>query len=690
MPNRLSRETSPYLLQHAGNPVDWYPWGEEALVRAREDDRPIFLSIGYSACHWCHVMAHESFENPHIAALMNELFVNIKVDREERPDLDSIYMQAVQAISGHGGWPMTVFLTPDGTPFYGGTYYPPEDRGTTPGFPRVLRAIADAYRDRRDDIERSGRDLLDRMRQSEGLGAADSVLEPGVLDSAFGALAGQFDAVNGGFGNAPKFPQPMALEFLLRSYHRTHEPRALAMLESTLRHMAEGGIYDHLGGGFHRYSTDGQWRIPHFEKMLYDNAQLARVYLGAFQITGNAFYRHMTEETLDYVLREMTNQQGGFYSTQDADSEGEEGKFFAWSRKEILDALGPESALLFCIRFGLDEHGSFEGKNVLHVSAGTEDAAKAAGVSTDSARRMLDEARSRLFAIRERRVHPGLDDKVVTSWNGLLLRALSEASRVLERDDYGAAAVRNAEFLHEQMWSPRESNTLRLLRTWRNGRGKGEAYLEDYACLANGLLSLYEATFDRRWFTWARELAGVMANEFGDSNQGGFFDTGRGHEALVLRPKEFFDNAMPSGNSAASEAFLRLSAFTGDAGEEHWGLSTARLLLPAVSRYPTGFGHLLCAIDLALAPRKEVAIVGHLGNPDTRKLIRTVFSPYLPNKAVAGAEPDDRESERILPLLEGRVHGSEGPLVYVCENFSCQMPVSEPETLARMLVPDGR
>jgi uncharacterized protein len=681
MPNRLSGETSPYLLQHAANPVDWYPWGDEALTRARAEDRPILLSIGYSACHWCHVMAHESFENPTIASLMNDLFVNIKVDREERPDLDAIYMQAVQAISGQGGWPMTVFLTPDGTPFYGGTYYPPDDRGGRTGFTRLLQAIAEAYQTRRGEVERSGRELVEHIRQAENLGSASAPVDVTMLDTAFGALAGQFDATNGGFGNAPKFPQPMVLEFLERSFRRTGEPRTIAMLEATLDRMAAGGIYDHLGGGFHRYSTDGQWQIPHFEKMLYDNAQLAHVYLAAYQLSGRERYRLVTEETLDYVLREMTGSQGEFFSTQDADSEGVEGKFFAWSRDEILDALGPELALPFCLRFGVTPEGNFEGKNVLHVAEGVDEVAAAIGVSEDEARRLIDAGRLQLFEARRRRVHPGLDDKVVASWNGLMLRAFAEASRVLDREDYRAAAVRSGRFLRDQMWMA----TRRLLRTWRSGRGKGDAYLEDYACLVNGALSLYEATFATEWFIWARELATVMIDQFvGDD--GGFFDTARDHETLVLRPREFFDNAMPSGNSAAAEALLRLSAFSDNPDFERHANAIMVPLLPTAARYPTGFGNMLCAVDRAVAVPKQIAFVGRFDDELTQALLRSIFEPYIPNKVVAGAEPGDMDAEREVPLLEERAGASNGPLVYVCENFVCQMPSRDPGWLRDLLL----
>jgi uncharacterized protein YyaL (SSP411 family) len=629
-------------------------------------------------------MEHESFENPEIAGLMNEEFVSIKVDREERPDLDAIYMQAVQAMTGRGGWPMTVFLTPDGTPFYGGTYYPPDDRQGMPGFPRVLRAVAEAYRTRRDEVATSGKGLVEQLRRNEHLAERGGHVDASVLGQAYTALASQFDAANGGFGGAPKFPQPMALEFLLRYFHRSGDARALEMVETTLRKMAEGGIYDQLGGGFHRYSTDAFWQIPHFEKMLYDNAQLARVYLSAYQVTGNPFYRRISEETLDYVLRELTGPHGGFFSTQDADSEGEEGRFFAWRQEQVFDALGAESGALFAARYGVERYGNFEGKNVLHVAETITEAARSAGIAPDRAEGMLQDARQTLKTLRDGRVHPGLDDKVVTAWNGLMLRALAEGANVLDRDDYRAAAVRNAEFIYDQLWERG-----RLLRTWREGKGKGSGFLEDYACLINGLLSLYEATFDSRWFSYAFELAGVMQDQFVDGAHGGFFDTPVDHESLVLRPKELYDNAMPSGNSSATEALLRLAAFTGDAEYERRGRSALDVVLPAAARYPTAFGHFICAADFLFSTPKEVVIVGPPGDERTRQLIRALFRPYLPNKVIAGATPGDLEAEHLVPLLEGRVAGSSKPLAYVCEHFVCALPVSEPVDLAEQLVAAG-
>ena len=677
MANRLAHETSPYLLQHAENPVDWYPWGEEALARARSQDKPIMLSIGYSACHWCHVMEHESFENPAIAELMNELFVNIKVDREERPDLDSIYMSAVQAISGHGGWPMTVFLTPDGVPFYGGTYYPPEDRAQMPGFPRVLRSVAEAYRTRRLEVRQSAEQLRSLL-QRQIVSAQDGNLGPELLDQAARALLPQFDMQEGGLGGAPKFPQPMALEFLLRSHQRSATPGALEAAELTLTKMAWGGIYDQVGGGFHRYSVDAVWLVPHFEKMLYDNALLARVYLQAYQVTGKPLYRRVVEETLAYVEREMTDPGGGFYSTQDADSEGEEGKFFLWSSEEVEAILGPEDARLFCRYFDVTEHGNFEHRNILHLVATPEAGAATLGIEPERMRSVIERGRRALFEARERRVKPGRDEKVLTAWNGLMLRAFAEAAVALDRDDYRDVAIRNADFV---LGNLREDG--KLLRTWKDGRAKLNGYLEDYACYLDGLISLYEATFDRRWLAEARGIADVLLDQFPDEERGGFYDTGKDHEQLVSRPKDLFDNATPSGNTVAAEALQRLALLTGEERYRHAAEGILRLLGVLAAQHPAAFGRLLCALDFYLGSPKEIAIVGEPDAPGTRALLRTVFGRFLPNKVVAAAPPDGAPTD--LPLLADRPARGGVATAYVCRNYACQAPVTGPEELAAQL-----
>ncbi|HEX2172045.1 MAG TPA: thioredoxin domain-containing protein [Dehalococcoidia bacterium] len=680
MPNRLAQETSPYLLQHANNPVDWYPWGPEALERAKAEDKPILLSIGYSACHWCHVMEHESFENDQIAALMNENFVNIKVDREERPDLDSIYMEAVQAISGHGGWPMTVFLTPEGKPFYGGTYYPPTDRGGMPGFPRVLLSIANVYRTRRQDVEQSVREILGRVGNSLEFRGSDDALQPAILDDAFRALAQQFDRRHGGFGGAPKFPQPMNLEFLLRTYLRIGDEGARLMAEQTLQAMASGGIYDQLGGGFHRYSVDAEWLVPHFEKMLYDNALLSRVYVQAAQVTGDPFYRRIAEETYEYVRREMTSPEGGFYSTQDADSEGEEGKFFVWKPEEIEAVLGPEAARIFNAFFDVTPRGNFEGHSILNVPRTLETVAREVGASEEKVREVVVAGRAKLFAEREKRVKPGRDEKILAAWNGLMLRSFAEAARAFDRDDYRRIAEANATFLLDKL-----SRDGRLLRTYKDGQSKLNAYLEDYAMVADGLLALYETTFDLRWFNEARRLVDIMLDQFWDEERGGFYDTSRDHESLISRPKDLFDNATPSGNSVAADVLLRLAALTGSPDYERSAVATIGLVAQAMSRYPTAFGRMLSALDFHLSSKREVAIVGDPDDASTRALLAVTRSAFAPNQVVALRRPDDWEPAGAIMILEDRPDIEGRPTAYVCENYACQAPVTEPADLARLL-----
>ncbi len=683
-PNRLIHETSPYLLQHAYNPVDWYPWGPEALERARREDKPILLSIGYSACHWCHVMERESFEDEATARLMNEHFVCIKVDREERPDLDAIYMEAVQAMTHHGGWPMTVFLLPDGTPFYGGTYFPPAPRYGMPSFQQVLLAVASAYRSQREQVERSAHQLRELLCQQPQLGGVSGpeALAPAILEQAERVLAQTFDEVNGGFGGAPKFPQPMCLEALLRIAQRTGKPETLHMVRLTLDKMAQGGIYDHLGGGFHRYSVDAQWLVPHFEKMLYDNAQLARVYLHAYLATGEPFYRRICEETLDYVLREMTSPEGGFYSTQDADSEGEEGKFYLWTPAEVHALLGEEGGRLFCAYFDVTERGNFEGKSILHTPRAAEEVAAEQGVSEGRLQEMIERGRRVLLAAREQRVKPARDEKILTAWNGLMLQAFAEAAATLERDDYRRAAVRNAEFVLSALRAPGEG-PLRLHRSYKDGQARLNAYLEDYACYAAGLLALYEATFDRRWFEAAQRLAGTMIDQFADDAGGGFFDTSADHEALLTRPKNLYDSATPSGSSMACEVLLRLAEYLDDAD---YRARTERLLAglrDALAQHPSAFGELLCALDFYLGPVKQIALVGDPHDERMRALLRVVYGHYLPNKVVAlrlpGPEGD--EAATCIPLLREREAIGQQATAYVCEHFTCRLPVTDPQAL---------
>jgi uncharacterized protein YyaL (SSP411 family) len=680
--NRLAKETSPYLLQHAHNPVDWYPWGEEAFKKAKEENKPVLLSVGYSACHWCHVMEHESFENDEIARLMNELFVCIKVDREERPDVDHIYMQAVQSITGHGGWPMTVFLTPDGVPFFGGTYYPPTDRHGLPGFPRLLKSVADAYRNRRDEVVASGNGLVEQLRAGERLRGSSELLTADILHGAFQGLAGQFDERHGGFGSAPKFPQPMALDFCLRYWARTGYPLAKQIVTHTLTRMARGGMYDQLGGGFHRYSVDEVWLVPHFEKMLYDNAQLARLYLDAWLATGDGEYRKIAEETLDYVMREMAHPDSGFYSTQDADSEGEEGKFFLWSPDEVRRVLGDGKLSRVALAYwGLNDGPNFEGENILCVPREPSEVAASLGLSVEVMNQSLAEARARLFKAREERVHPGRDEKVLSAWNGLMLRAFAEASRVFHRADYREAALRNADFLLTQL-----RRDGRLLRTWKDGEAKLQGYLEDYAMVADGLLALFEATFDRRWLDEAQRLADEILRLFWDDEAEGFFDTGSDHEPLVFRPRNLFDNAVPCGSSVAADLLLRLALLTGDERYERHAVKAIRHVADLMLRYPTGFGRWLAAFDFHLGPVAEIVLVWPKAGAENglEALAHEVFSRYLPKRVVVGGE-EGPSSLAELPLFEGKSAVSGKATAYVCHNYACSAPTSDPAELAQQL-----
>jgi len=679
--NRLAKETSPYLLQHQHNPVDWYPWGEEAFARAKAEDKPILLSVGYSACHWCHVMERESFEDSEIARLMNELFINIKVDREERPDVDQIYMQAVQAMTGHGGWPMTVFLTPEGVPFYGGTYFPPVERHGMPAFPRLLRSVAESYRTRKGEVIQTGRQLVEQMAQGERLRGSATLLTHEILFAAFQGISRDFDERQGGVGSAPKFPQPMIWDFVLRFWHRSRNPSALEMLKLTLTRMGRGGMYDQLGGGFHRYSVDGQWLVPHFEKMLYDNGQLARLYLHAWLATGDPEYRRIAEETFDYILREMTHPEGGFYSSQDADSEGEEGKFFVWTPEEILAALGDgEVARAALTYWAVEDGANFEGKNILWVSRDPADVAASLGVSTERLADLIAQARRRLYELRARRIHPGRDDKVLAAWNGLACRAFAEAGRALNRPDYTQAAVKNAGFVLSAM---RKDG--RLLRSWKDGEAKLLGYLEDYAMTADACLAVYEATFDPRWLKEARVLANELLRLFWDKDRDAFFDTGVDHEQLVVRPRNLFDNAVPCGSSVTVELLFRLTVLTGEERYEWHALRAVRPMADLMTRYPTGFGRFLCALDFHLGPVSEVALVWPPGRDGLEPLLAEVFGRYLPNRVVVGAPDDEAAARAGIPLLESRPLVGGKATAYLCQRYVCKAPTTDPEELARQL-----
>ena len=673
--NKLINETSPYLLQHAHNPVDWRPWSDEAFERARADDKAVLVSIGYSACHWCHVMEHESFEDEATARVMNDNFINIKVDMEERPDVDQIYMTFVQLTTGRGGWPMTVFLTPDKLPFFGGTYFPPEPRYGMPSFQQLLTSIAEAYRERRDEVLQSATDMVGELRRASIIESGSVGFSSEIADAAFENFSRSFDAKNGGFGGAPKFPPSMSMEFLLRFWKRTGNARALEMVELTARKMAEGGIYDQLGGGFHRYSVDAVWLVPHFEKMLYDNAQLIRIYLHLLQITKDEFFRRIAVETLEYVRREMLDESGGFYSTQDADSEGEEGKYFVWTPDEIESLLGEQDAQIFNFFYDVSDDGNFEGKNILNIHFTIDAAAKALKCETKEIDMRLKRGRQRLFEAREKRIKPHRDEKELTAWNGLMLGAFAEAAAVLGDPGYLAIARKNADFLLNEL-----RRDGRLLRTWKNGAAKLDAYLEDYANLADGLLELYQVGGEIKYLIAAKSLADTMIDKFWDKENGGFYFTGNDHEQLIVRSKDFTDNASPSGNSTAADVLLKLSRITGDDSYERFATKVLTISAAQARRYPQGFGRALAAMEFTFLPTREIVLVADKNG----ELAAEVWQRYMPNNVVIESDGDAAVGSQV-PLLEGRVAIDGGPTAYVCENFVCRQPVTNAADLAQQL-----
>jgi uncharacterized protein len=677
--NRLAQETSPYLLQHAENPVDWHPWGEEALALSRAKDLPILLSIGYSACHWCHVMERESFEDPATAEVMNRSFVCIKVDREERPDLDTIYMSAVQQMTGSGGWPMTVFLTPDLKPFFGGTYFPPTPRYGMPGFVDVLDAVAEAYRERRDDVERNANQVVDVISTGIGPNGHHAELDVDLLDEAAQSLKRLYDPVNGGLGSAPKFPQAMALDFLLRSWKRTGDPELLGIVENSLLRMAHGGIYDQLGGGFARYSTGAEWLVPHFEKMLYDQALLAPLYLRAFQATGNRGYLSGCTRTIDYVLRDLRSAEGGFYSAEDADSDGAEGLFYTWTYPEVQDLLG-EDFELFARTFDVTLQGNWEGRNILHVAGDRRTIPAELGIPEQEYRSRLDEARNRLFSARTGRARPARDEKVLTGWNGLMLAAVAEAAAVLDNNEYLAAAQANAELMLSKLYVDGQ-----LKRSYRDGRARINGYLEDYACLADGLLQLYQADFDVRWYEAAAEIANRMLERFSDSSGGILYSTADNQAQLLFRPKDFDDNAVPAGNSMAAEVLVELALLSGDDRYRRAAEEIIAALGNALSSHPLFFGRLLSVLDTHLGNPLEVAIVGDIKSPRSRELLACLESAYIPAKVVA-AGPEGSAVPELLKDRGGKIDGSgETVAAYVCRGFVCSQPVSRVEDFRTQL-----
>jgi uncharacterized protein YyaL (SSP411 family) len=660
--NRLADETSPYLQQHKDNPVDWYPWGEEAFTRAKAEDRPILLSVGYAACHWCHVMAHESFEDDATAEVMNRLFVNVKVDREERPDVDAIYMEAVQALSGHGGWPMTVFATPDGRPFFGGTYFPPTARQGMPSFTELCEAMAEVWKDRREDVLTQASELTAALGRSSQIASTGEPLPgPEAMAAARNTLLQRFDNTWGGFGPAPKFPQPDLLELLLRTYLRDGDEDTLGMVTVTLDAMAAGGMYDHLGGGFARYSTDARWLVPHFEKMLTDQGLLVAVYLHAWEVTGEDRFLQVLSETIDYVRRDLRHPDGGFFSSEDADSEGVEGKFYVWSEEEIRSLLGPsaEEAIAW---WGVTAGGNFEGANILHRPVR---GSLARSDAVESARRVLFEA-------REKRVRPGLDDKVLTEWNGLFIAALAAAGASVGREDWLADARAGASFLLDNLRRPDG----RWLRAWQGGKpGRHLAFAADYAAVVDAFTRLGEATGEARWIDEARTAADAMLELFWDDGAGGLFTNGSDAETLITRGKDLIDNAVPSANGNAALALLRLGALVGEGYYTQRAEDILGLLSGLVRQHPTAFSRALAAVDLVSAGVTEIAVVG-----EVPELVRAVQARYLPNAVLAWGEPYPS------PLFEDRKDG----MAYVCRDYACQAPVSDVDSLLAQLAGDRR
>jgi uncharacterized protein YyaL (SSP411 family) len=673
MPNRLATETSPYLRQHADNPVDWYPWGAAAFAAAVEADKPILLSVGYAACHWCHVMAHESFEDDETAALMNALFINVKVDREERPDVDAIYMQAVQAMVGQGGWPMTVVLTPDGVPYWGGTYFPREPRPGIPSFKRVLETVAAAWRDKRDAVEKTTQAMRELYANASLPGTASGDLSPELLERAFHQLTRRFDETHGGFEGAPKFPQVMALDFCLRWYARSGNAEALRIAQTSFLKMSRGGICDQVGGGFHRYTVDGEWLVPHFEKMLYDNALLVRLGVHLWQVTGDTDIRRVTEDTMRWLAREMTSPEGGFYSSLDADSEGHEGKFYIWDTAELDDVLGTDSKIAKSL-WHVQRGGNFEGMSILHEPRDRDVVAVELGLSLAELDARASSIRERLYVVRSKRVWPGLDDKVLASWNGLMTRALADAASAFASDEWRDLAVKNGEFLRTHL-----VNDGRVTRVYAAGSAKGPGFLEDHAAVALAFHALHELTRDPQWLTDADRIATVMEARFLDTSSGTWYDTASDAEPLITRPRDHFDNATPAGTSLALELMLRLAELRGDQTRSLAVIAQLATVAEPMAKYPGGFGHILGVTDMALF---GAIAVGLVGDPlATEPLARVINARYLPTVVVASAP----NGEAPVPLLRDRPGASGVGTAYVCRGFVCKLPTSDPVELASQL-----
>jgi len=677
MPNRLAQETSPYLHQHQNNPVDWYPWGPEAMEKAKAEDKLIFLSIGYSSCHWCHVMEHESFEDETTASLLNEKFVSVKVDREERPDLDAIYMNFVQMLTGHGGWPMSVFMMPDGRPIYGGTYWPPEPRMNMPSFRGVLEAVSELWTNNREKATEQAGVLAEKLQQAETertLADGSVPLSQELLQDAEAQLKRLFDFQYGGFGRAPKFPHASDLTFLMRRWRRTGEENLAQMVALNLNMMARGGIYDHLAGGFARYSVDERWLVPHFEKMLYDNALLTGVYLEAFQVGGNTEYARVAKETCDYVLNYMTDPQGGFYSAEDADSEGEEGKFYVWSPEEIRSVLGEDLAEKFCYVYDVSEHGNFEGQSILNLPKTLKQCCQMKDWDLDQLQQELDQARAKLLVVRDQRVRPGKDDKVLVSWNALMIESLARAGNLLRHSPYLEAAEKAAAFLIENL----RRDDGRLLHTWRAGQAKLDAYLDDYTFLANALVTLYEETFNERWIDAAAELCDTVLEHFRAGKTGGFFFTADDHEQLLVRSRDFFESSIPSGNAMAATALLRLGRLTGNSDYLAAAEETLHAAAELMQKTPNGTGQMLNALDMYLGPMPEVLVLGDAATSPTSEVLANLRDRYLPNRLLScrPSAGGAGGSDRLNAIYQGKQAAGEEPTVFVCQNFTCGTPAS--------------
>ena len=677
-PNRLILESSPYLLQHASNPIDWFPWCEEAFAKAKEEGKPVFLSIGYSACHWCHVMEKESFEDQEVADILNKFYICIKVDREERPEIDAIYMNALQAMTGSGGWPMSLFLTPEAKPFFGGTYFPPEERYGMPSFKKVLSSAGFFFLTKEEEVTEQTNKLLEILNKQDINSGAKEVFGNELLNQTVSSLECLIDRDNGGFGAQPKFPQPMSLDYLMKQYLNSKNSESLELIDLTLKKMAEGGIYDQLGGGFHRYSVDEVWLVPHFEKMLCDNAQLLRTYLAGWKTTGNEKYRKVAEETLDYVLREMTSSEGGFYSTQDADSDGKEGTFFIWSEDEMLELLDGKEKRALTTYYGVTSSGNFERKNILSIQKTIEEVSEEIGLDVEKTVKIIESGRDKLFSAREKRIKPFRDEKIITEWNGLMIHALADCAALLDRKDAQVAAEKTASFILEKM----RQEDGKLYRTYKDGRAKLNACLEDYSSFIVGLIALYETTFERKWLESADELAKIMFEQFADNEVGGFFQTGNDHENLLVRRKDIVDNALPSGNSLTAESLLKLSIYFDNTDYRNEVEKLLSLTAHEVKNYPGGFGRMLTVFDLWLKPEREIVVVGDPKAEETQLFLKTIRTTCLKQPIVLLTSP---EEEAWLPLMKGKVMVDNKTTAYVCEQGTCKAPVTNVEDLKQLL-----